>query len=360
MNVEPNATETLARAQFDTCYNELLYSLIQFQLLLPTPTQTPRLITPQEFIENVCSTQEQQDSILNEKTVFLKTIPFPTVIGPPLMIKPYKLYVTNPDYRRFLFEKLKHLYVHALHGPGLTGVAQRIQQNAANQQKQQHAAFLAQSQSAPTSSEEQTGSAGGSMQDVMNGFLPPEISETLSTEIQEIFQDPTMSTPSLNNPADLFQFAQNLMNNPRIIAICEKANEKMEQNGQSINEQGLENMANKGKEALNNLGPSAAMFAPMMANLFKNNGAAPDVDPNDPGIMDIVMRTLKEQKDKGRANDLGATMSIIARDVTVPKKIIDDDDIANLSPEQFAALQTLMQQQGGAMDIDFENDLDVD
>lgn len=363
-----NSTEGMARAQFDRLYSDLLNNLLNMNLLIQSPSQSLRQTTPQEYIETICKTQEQQDCLLQEKVSYLKCIPFPTHQGGNLMIKPNRIYVISPSVRKQIFESLKHLFVLALHGPELTGVAQVVQQNAINQQQKQYAAYHQQQQKSSPIDNTNTSESSppNSFEEIMSGILPADISKDLTSEITELFTSDSQisgSMPNLSNPADLFQFAQNLMHNPKIQAICENVNSKMQEQGQTFNEAGLEKMTNMGEQALKNMPVGeAAAFAPILKNLFAGKaggGNMPsNMDPNEPGFMEIIMRTLKEQSEKGKSDNLGATFSIVARDLTAPKQGIDDDDIANMTPEQFEKLQSIMQMQGYAPDL--ENDLEMD
>lgn len=356
-----------ARARFDVVYAGLIQGLLEHRLLQPRAGQMLRPITPQEYMDKICNDQAKRDCINNENNKFLKCIPFPTHDHQThLMIEPSKLYNIQPQVRSAIFEALKELLWLATFGPELTGIARNVQENEKRQQHAAHAAHMAREQAAAAASQSE-----GNPNTIEDGstyftnfaskLLPPDVLEEFVKNIGEIARDDIANgkyeapgAEQEGNPMAMLNMITQLVNNPRMTKLFEDTQKSCppSENPELDSATSNEMLQSLTKDMLKKISPSdssSAAMAPLLQMMMQQTGSTgggPADLEEGPGMMAKLMETLQKQQANGRTADLQQTFTMLSRDFTAPEpRPIDDDDLANLSPEEYARMQTMYQEQ---------------
>ncbi len=351
-----------ARTRFDVVYAGLVQGLLENHILQPRSNQMLRPISPQEYIDLICNNQAKRDCITLENHKFLKCIPFPLTDNSQIMIEPSRIYNISPQIRSAIFEALKELLVLATFGPELTGVARNVQENEKRQQQAAYAANIA-SSTASTNEEKSGEEMDGSsyFTQFASKLLPPEVMDEFVKSIGEIAQqdiaEGKYQAPGTNqeaNPMEMINMITQLVNNPRMTQLFEETQSKCPLgNSPEADQQTSNEMLQKlTQDMLQKISPkdrSSAAMAPLlqmvMQNAGGNDGGPMDLEEG-PGMMAKIMQTLQNQQANGKSADLQHTLTLLSRDFTAPEpKPIDDDDLANISSEEYARIQSMYHEQ---------------
>lgn len=145
-----------------------------------------------------------------------------------------------------------------------------------------------------------------------------------------------------------------LVNNPRMTKLFEDTQKSCppSENPELDSATSNEMLQSLTKDMLKKISPSdssSAAMAPLLQMMMQqtgSTGSGPADLEEGPGMMAKLMETLQKQQANGRTADLQQTFTMLSRDFTAPEpRPIDDDDLANLSPEEYARMQTMYQEQ---------------
>lgn len=354
-----------ARSRFDVVYAGLVQGLLENHILQPRANQMLRPIDPQEYMDLICNNQAKRDCITMENHKFLKCIPFPLTDNSHIMIEPTKIYNISPQIRSAIFEALKELLMLATFGPELTGVARNVQENEKRQQQAVYAAHVASTSATEAGSNENSGEGmdGSSyFTQFASKLLPPEIMDEFVKNIAKIAEQDIAegkysapSTDESSDPMQMINMITQLVSNPKMTQLFEETQAKCPVENDVDQQSSNEMLQKLTQDMLKKISPtdsSSVAMAPLLQMIMQQtgaggNGGAGPVDLEEgPGMMAKIMQTLQNQQANGKSADLQHTLALLSRDFTAPEpKPIDDDDLANMTPEEYARIQSMYQDQ---------------